>query len=241
MTKPIFIETKGETGLETLISHGRLPEVPHFPEVQSWEELMGAIETLTLDEHDFRTLVIDTANGGERLCHEFVCNRDFGGDWGDKGFTGYMRGFEVSLAEWRTFLNKLDTLRATKQMAIVLLCHTKVKPFKNPEGPDFDRYQPDMHEKTWGLTAKWSDVVLFGNFDVTVQKDSANSKKGKASGGQIRILYTERHAAYDAKNRLGLPGEIEMGDSPAEAWRNFMTVVKEGRGRSAEMTAQEVK
>lgn len=50
-------------------------------------------------------------------------------------------------------------------MTIFALCHTKVKPFKNPLGPHYDRFQPDMHEKTWGLSHKWADAVLFGNFE----------------------------------------------------------------------------
>ena len=232
--KPIFLETKGETGLETLIDANRLPEVPHFPEVQSWADLMGAIDTLTQDQHEYRTLAIDTLNGAERLCHEAVCARDYSDDWTDKGFMGYQRGFESSLADWRMFLGKLDALRAAKRMTIMLLCHTKVATFKNPEGPDFDRYQPDCNAKTWALTHKWADVVLFGNFEVTVVggklgTEASPAKKGKGAGGQQRMMYTERHASYDAKNRLGMTGEIEMGSSAAEAWSNFMAAVKAGK------------
>lgn len=230
---PIFIQTGGETGLETLIDAGRLPEVPHFPAVKTWDELLGCIETLTQDEHPFRTVVIDTLNGAESLCHNFVCHRDFSDDWGNKGFTSYNKGYEVSLPEWAKLLGELDRLRITRKMTVFCLCHTKVKPFKNPEGPDYDRYQPDVHEKTWGVSHKWADVVLFGNFDVTVHVDKADAKKGKGTGGNIRMMYTERHAAYDAKNRLGLPVEIEMGDSAAEAWSNFMAAVKSGRGENA--------
>ena len=236
MKAPIFIETKGETGLETLIDSGRLPEIPHFPEVQSWPELLGCIETLTVDDHTYKTLVIDTANGAERLCHEHVCDVEYGGEWGDRGFGSYAKGFEVSLAEWRKLLNALDALRATKSMAIVLLCHTKVKTFKNPDGHDYDRYAPDMHDKTWGLSHKWADLVLFGNFEtlvVTAKGDADKlERKGKAAGGQVRMLYTERHASYDAKNRLGLPEEIEMGNSPQEAFANFIAAVKSGRART---------
>ena len=233
---PIFIETRGETGLETLIDANQLPEVPHFPEVQDWTEMLGCIETLTEEEHSYKTLVLDTLNGGERLCHEHVCHRDFEDVWTDKGFMGYHRGFEVSLADWRDLLYRLDVLRAKRRMTIMALCHTKVATFKNPEGPDFDRYQPDCNAKTWALTHKWADVVLFGNFEVVVSGGSTGgnlgdkiARKGKGTGGQQRMMYTERHASYDAKNRLGLPGEIEMGGNAPEAWQNFINAVKAGR------------
>jgi hypothetical protein len=231
--KPIFIQTRGETGLETLIDAGRLPQTPHFPEVQTWQELLGCVETLTEEDHDFRTLALDTINGAERLCHERVCERDFGGEWGDKGFAAYAKGSDVSLSEWRELLGALDKLRAKRKMTIVCLAHTKVAPFRNPEGADYDRYQADMNQKTWALTAKWADCVLFGNFDVTVGAVKTNQKtgeqKGKGTGGNARLMFTERHAAYDAKNRIGLVPEIEMGDSAAQAWSNFIAAVKAGR------------
>jgi hypothetical protein len=43
------------------------------------------------------------------------------------------------------------------------------------------------------------------------------------------MLYTERHASYDAKNRLGLSLEVEMGNSAVEAWANFIQAVKAGK------------
>ena len=70
----------------------------------TWDELLAAIRALIDQEHAYRTLVIDTLNGAERLCHEHVCRRDFGGRWGRDGFTAYMTGYEVALADWRELL-----------------------------------------------------------------------------------------------------------------------------------------
>src|SRR5262249_53524348 len=66
--RPIFLMTRGETGLVTLIDSGQVPETAHFPELATWTDLLGAIEALTSEAHDYRTLVIDTLNGAERLC-----------------------------------------------------------------------------------------------------------------------------------------------------------------------------
>lgn len=230
----LFLQTRGETGLETLIDAGQLPGVPHLPEIVAFPELLGAIDMLTEEEHPYKAVAIDVINGAERLCHEEVCRREFSSDWTDKGFLGYMRGFEVSLADWTDLLVRLDKLRSVRKLGIVLLCHTKVATFKNPEGPDYDRYQPDMHAKTWALTHKWADMVLFGNFETfvtggTAGTDTKQGRKGKGTGGNLRMLYTERTAAYDAKNRVGLPAEIEMGTSPAQAWKNFREAIVAAR------------
>lgn len=225
--RPIFIMARGETGLETLIDNARLPETPHFPEAQTWEDVLGSVRSLTEGQHDYRTLVIDTLNGIERLCHEHVCRRDFRGDWGERGFAAYGKGPEVAMADWRELLSLLDRLRAEKKMAIIALAHTKVKNFKNPEGPDFDRYMVDAHEKTWGLTHKWADIVLFANFYVVVDESGS---RAKGAGGKDRLIYTERSAAWDAKNRAGLPESIDMGKSGAEAWTNFVTALRAAKG-----------
>lgn len=231
--KPIFVQSKGETGLDPLIDAGLVKDTAHFPEAQTWGELLDCVRVLLNDEHDYKTLAIDTLNGAERLCHEHVCLRDFGGDWGERGFASYQKGPEVSLSEWRLFLGLLDELRTKKKMTVFCLCHTKVAPYRNPSGPDYDRFQPDMDKRTWALTAKWSDVILFGHFEDAVTAVKENKKtgeqKGKGQGGDTRIMHTQKSAAWDAGNRLGLAAEIEMGGSAAEAWANFKAAVAAGK------------
>lgn len=218
--------TKGETGLESLIDSNQLPAVPHFPTWETHADMMQSIEELTTQDHNYKTLAIDTLNGAAALVCDHVCQREYNGDWGQKGFTGYMRGYEVATTDWRELLVALDRLRSERKMGIICLVHTKVKTFKSPDTEDYDRYQPDMHDKLWGLSHKWFDVIMFGNFYTEVVETGA---KSKGKGGQNRVLYTERHAAYDAGNRLGLPEEIEMGSSGAEAWDNFKAAVTEAR------------
>tara|TARA_R100000808_G_scaffold24920_1_gene59375 strand:+ start:3276 stop:3965 length:690 start_codon:yes stop_codon:yes gene_type:complete len=225
--KPIYLQAKGETGLETLISAGQLPEVSHLPEITYWPELLEILDQLRDEEHEFRTLVLDTLNGFERLCFEYVCETMYGGNWGKNGFSAYQQGYESSLSEWRLFLSKLDQLRTrSKPMAVIPLCHTKIINFKNPEGADFDRYQPDMHHKTWSLTHKWADMVLFFNYLTVVSEKQNERKKGK--GGTDRFAYTQRSAAFDAKNRHGLPEQFSLGSDHLEAYQNFAKAMKGG-------------
>ena len=229
----IVIQAKGETGLETLINEGRLPEIPHFPEANSWEELMGYCDALLNQEHNYRVVALDTINGIEPLCHEYCCRQDFEGSM--ESFLAYAKGPEAALPYWRELLAKLDRMRVEKGMTVIVLSHTKVKNFKNPEGADYDRFTPDMHEKTWSLTFRWCDAVFFGNFETTLTQVSTPKKgthKGKALGGSHRVLFTERTAAYDAKNRIGLDALVDMGESAEEAFGNFKTALVEARERN---------
>lgn len=220
---PVFLMDHNETGLETLIDAGRLPEVSHFPPVDSWEAVLATLQALTTGEHEYKTLVVDTLGGIERLCHEHVCQRDYQGVWGDKGFMSFHKGFETAKTDWRVFLAALDVLRETRGIRIVCLAHARTAPFRNPEGEDYDRYQADMHAKTWGLTHGWADMVLFGNYVTAIDED------GKGRGGTQRIMRTERSAAYDAKNRHGLAPMIDLGQGVAQAYDRFCKAMEAGR------------
>lgn len=220
----VFLVDDKEDGINTLKSSNLVSKsIPVFPPATAWVDVLGMIDSLATGEHNHKALVVDTIGGLERLCHEHVVKTEFNGEWGDRGFASYAKGYEVALPHWREFLNGLDRLRNDRSMSIMLLGHSIVKPFKNPNGADYDRYQPDVHPKTWAITHKWADLILFGNYYVQTTKEGGRTK-GK--GGSDRVMYTEFSAAFEAKNRHGLPDEISMGTSGATAWGNLVSALK---------------
>lgn len=223
----VFLKTRGEDGLDKLMSEGILGEVNHLPgTINDWLTLKNALRELFLYDHPYRAVCIDTIGGAERLCFEHVCREQYSNDW--TAFANYGKGVDTSRKEWIELLEILERCRIDRNMGVLLLAHARVKRFNNPTGSDFDRYIPDMQEGIWGLTHKWADMILFGAFDLHVSKDR-NSNKVKAAGGQQRILYTERTAAFDAGNRHNLPPEINLADSATESWKIFTETLKKGR------------
>jgi len=195
-------------------------DLPVLPRATNWLELMTNLEALRSEDHSYKAIAIDTATCAEVLCHEEVTASQYGGSW--EQFMAYHRGYEIALAEWSYLLDKLDALRDEKKMSIIILGHTKVAPFKNPEGEDYDRFQPDLHKKTAAALTRWADAVLFANYYTEVED-------GKGKGGKSRVLQTQWCPAFEAKNRLGLPEVIDMGNSGQEAWTNLKTAIKEAR------------
>ena len=225
---PIVAMSQGETGLETLIDRGQLSEVPHFPEIKSWEGLLSAIEELTTQDHKFQTFVMDSINGFEDLLYRYVCDRDFNGDRSHRGFLNYMQGYSASTPYWEDMLHRLDRLREEKNMAIIGIAHAKVATYKSPTTQDYDRIVPAMHQKQWGVTHKWSDMILLLD-RVTVVNEDGN--KAKALGGTQRISRAARCATWDAKNRHGLPDEFPLSNnSAAESWKIITDLLKKGKG-----------
>lgn len=226
---PIFIEARGETGLETLIDAGQLPETPHFPEIMTWEEILKAIQELTNDEHSYQTVVFDTMDCTERLCHDYVTKTDYRGDSSETGFMSYRTGYKIAAnRDWYKFLSLLDQLRAHRKMRIILLSHTKPKRHNNTEGPDYDSLVPNVHPDTWEITGGWADLVLFGNYYITVKKEKGE-QRNKAKGGRLRLLHTNGSTAFEAKHRHGLPDEIVCGNTPQETYDNFVSAMIAGK------------
>lgn len=225
--RAVVMPFKQEDTWGLLKSSGAVPaELPVLPPAETFSDMMGMIEELAKEDHDFKALVIDTVNCAERLNHESVCNREFSGDWGERGFSGFNRGFEVSLSDWRELLNALDRLRDESGMMVVMLGHTKIAPYRNPIGSDYDRFTVDLHHKTWSLTHRWCDAVLFYNYWIDVDESGI---RAKGKGGHSRVIHTQHSAAFDAKSRFGLPAEIEGGNSGTEAWNNLFAEIKKSR------------
>jgi hypothetical protein len=206
----------GETGYLTLLGAKRVPPVLSA-RVDNWPDLLAIIDELIELVPDIKTLVLDALGGFELMCHQHVCTRDFKGDWGDRGFLSYHKGFELATKEWLKLLVKLDKIRSTHGIAILILSHAQVRPFKNPVDEDYDRYAADCHTKTWGPTHRWADAVLFGNFHDEIEKPKSGRPKGINCPAQ-RVVYTERRAAWEAKNRYGMPESFRLPDKPAESW-----------------------
>jgi hypothetical protein len=208
---PAIIMARGETGYQTLLGAGLVPSVDTAV-VNNWGEYIALLTELAdQDAMPYKTIVTDAMGGAERLCHEHVCATEFHGEWGEKGFMAYQRGYDVAVTDWLAMLQLLDRIHA-KGVMILMLSHCQVKTTKNPMGADYDRYVSNVHSKTWGVTHKWADMVLFAKFHTVVNAD------GKGIGGNQRMIYTEHRDAYDAKNRYGMAPEIVIPDDPARVW-----------------------
>ncbi len=223
-----IVQAAGETGYETLHSAGLVPTVD-VATVTTWEELLATVDSLIDTDTGHEAVAFDALGGFERLCHKSVCDSEYEGDWGEQGFEGFKRGYGTAVTPWLSFLARLDRLRRRRKITILLLSHTMVKLHSNPVGPDYDRYISDVHPKTWGPTAKWADCVLFGTFHQTVKGGKVTDKrnvKGKGMGKDMRVIHTTRRDAWDAKNRYGMSGSLDIPNDHTKGWDIIQQAIK---------------
>jgi hypothetical protein len=218
---PVFLDAEDGSGQL---------DVVRFPALGNWSELLEAINVLTMEKHDHQTLVVDTLDWAERLLWDFICKRDGKSDIEEYG---YGKGFQVALAEWTVFLAALDRLRKAKDMHVVLIAHSWIKPFKNPEGEDYDRYELKLNAKAGGLIKEWSDAVLFANYE-TISHQDKRTKRVRGLDTGARFIHTERSAAFDAKNRYDLPESLPL------SWSDFEFAVRAGRPANPDALISEI-
>lgn len=199
--EPLFIDTEGSTGNM---------DVARLDKPTSWTMLMNQIAFVKSNPTVCKSLVIDTIDWAERLCIEHIC-----ASHNKKGIEdfGYGNGYTYVSEEFGRLLNRLQEL-VDIGVNVVLTAHAQIKKFEQPdEMGAYDRWELKLGKKTTSQTAplvkEWCDLLLFCNYKTHVVATDDKGKKHKAQGG-TRVMYTEHHPAWDAKNRHGLPFEVPL-------------------------------
>lgn len=172
----------------------------------SWQEVLDFIDFLINGEHDYKTLVVDTLDWLEPIMIEHICFRD---NQKDMASYGYGNGYIALADEFRIFLALLEKLWKDRNMIILINAHAQIKNFSNPLGDNYDRYEMKVSKKVSALAKEWSDVVLFAQYKTHAFKENQKAK-AKGVGGQQRVVKTQYSAAWDAKNRYGMPDELAL-------------------------------
>lgn len=219
---PIFLGAEDGTGHL---------DVARFPAPECWQDVLDAVKTLTLEAHDYKTLAVDSLDWVEPHIWQTVCDAA-GVDHLEEVGGGYGKGPAAALDLWRVFLSALERLQAAKGMHVVLIAHTQIKPFKNPEGDDWERYILKLHPGAAGLCREWVKGVYFANYETFAVKDKKKRIRGVSTGA--RLIYTQRTAAYDAKDRYGLPESIPL------SWADFDAAAKAASPADPKALASEI-
>lgn len=194
--KSLFIDTEGGT------SH---MDVRRLQKPDSWDSLVAMVHEVSKNPGICGTLVLDTADWAELLCIESICRKFKKAGLED---FGYGKGYTYLSEEFTKLLNSLDAV-INAGMNVVITAHAKMRKFEQPdEMGAYDRWEMKLSKQVAPLLKEWADMVLFLNYKTTVITTETKSKK--ATGGK-RVMYTTHHPCWDAKNRFGLPEEMELG------------------------------
>lgn len=212
---PIFIPT--EDGLGEI-------DCARFPLATTYDDVRDSLRSLASDQHNFETVVIDSLDWLERLLWERLC-QDYNVKSIEKVDGGYGKGYTHALAYWAEILGLLKALREQRGMAVILIAHTKIEKFADPEATTYDRYSPRLHEKAGALVSEWVDAVLFATRKFRTQAEDAGFNRKRAialavgKDGGDRIIRCIGGPSCVAKNRYSITEELPL------SWAAFVAAL----------------
>jgi len=119
---------------------------------------------------------------------------------------GYGKGYVTMGEEFAKFLRSLNVL-CERGMHVVLLGHCTIRKFEAPEAQGgYDRYELKLSKYVAPLVKEWCDLMLFSSYYTKVVE--GDDKRTRGVGGKERVMYSSHTAAWDAKNRHGLPDKM---------------------------------
>ena len=192
---PLFIDTEGGT------AH---MDVSRLDKPTSWVGLVSLVEAVAAEKGICGTLVLDTADWAEQICIADTCAK-----YKKAGIEefGYGKGYTYVAEEFTKLLSALDKV-IEAGITVVVTAHAKMRKFEQPdEMGAYDRWEMKLSKQVAPLLKEWADMLLFCNYKTFVV--STETDKKKAAGGK-RVMYASHHPCWDAKNRHGLPAEMDM-------------------------------
>lgn len=195
---PIFIST--EDGLTSI-------NTTSFPKADSLSDVENNIKTLIKEEHDFKTVVLDSVDWlVEPLINDFIESSYEAKD------LAYGKGNMLIAEKFRTILQGFDILSKKKNMNVLLIAHAAVVRYENPMTEPYDQFRPKLPNRCNALLQEWADVMAYAAFKVIVKKSDAgfNNTVNRGITTGDRLLHMIEAPAYIAKNRYNAPEAIPM-------------------------------
>jgi len=206
--KPIFI--RAEDGLQA-IPHDMRPDA--FPVLHNVDDLWLQVKSLVQEEHDYKTLVIDSVTALERMFIEHVIAND-----PKKPKTiaqacgGYGAGLQA-VGGMHARLRRGVQLLVDKGMHVVFIAHCDTETIELPDSDAYTRYSLRLGKRS--MQAYVDDVDLVGFIRLqTFTTGDGERKKAISDGTRELVCYAT--ACNVSKNRYGIDDvlELQKGKNP---------------------------
>lgn len=192
---PLFLDIEGGTAQM---------DVRRIENPATWPELVAVVNEVAQDPGIYRTLVLDTADFAESMCIQSILKK-----YNQKSIEsfGYGKGYTYVGEEWQKLMDAFNAVIAAG-INVTVIAHAKQRKIEQPDQIGaYDHWEMKLTRQVAPLLKEWADLLLFCNYKTFVVTTDSNSKK--AQGGK-RVMYTSHNPVYDAKNRNGLPDEMDL-------------------------------
>jgi len=196
---PIFI--RAEDGLQAIPLESR-PDA--FPVLTSVNDLWEQLSSLIKEEHQYKTLIIDSVTALERMFIENIVESD---PKKPKSINQAMGGYGAGLtavAALHGRVRKACGLLNNKGMHIVFIAHADTETIDLPDQDPYTRYNLRLGKRSTAPYVDDVDVVGF----IKLQSFVKDDKKIISDGS--RVLSVTATASNVSKNRYGITEDLPV-------------------------------
>lgn len=208
--KPIFI--RAEDGLQSIPEDVR-PDA--FPLIESSDQLWQQLNALINEDHEYKTLVIDSVTQLEQIFAKEVIAGDKNKPKSINQALGGFGNGTGAVGEMHQRLRKAAGILNGMGMNIVFIAHADTESIDLPDQDPFMKYSLRLGKKSLPPYVDNVDMVAFLKLQsFTVKKDDGARAKAISDGSIIAVCYAA--SSNVSKNRYGITEDlpVEKGVNP---------------------------
>jgi hypothetical protein len=210
---PVFILVEDGT---QAIAHRQ--DVALFPVAKKVADVKEAIQSLRVEPHQFKTVVIDSISQLEVLIQAEIVVADgkakslnaVGGGWG--------AGRSMVSAVHREIRELCGQLSEEREMNIIFIAHTRNETVDSPETDSFLRATMRLDDKSISHYSDNVDLVGFLKLKTYV---AGEGEKKRAIGDGSRIITCYPTPSHISKNRFGITTDLPF-DGINNPFKSFL-------------------
>lgn len=200
--KPVFI--RAEDGMQA-IPHEIRPDA--LPQLATVQDLWDQLHALVSEEHDYKTVVIDSATALERMFVQHVVESDPKKPKSiNQAMGGYGAGVQA-VATMHQRVRRAAELLVNRGVHVVFIAHADTETIELPDQDPYTRYGLRLHRRSVAPYVDDSDLVGFIKLQTFTMGDG---ERKKAISDGSRVLVTYATAANVSKNRYGITDDIDL-------------------------------
>lgn len=223
---PVFVDLDRNINEILCVSNDKDLDFP----IEDFNDLMRFLAALLNNDHDFKTLVIDSISRIEGLIEEQVFTEAGVTSMADLNKIDYGKSSKRVIPLWDQFYKKIENLWNKKKMIIILIGHHQMKEVKKTTGLNYHRFEPKLTEDSSSLLQNWVSTMLFIDDNPDIKEESIGFgrtlKKATKSTANRRIIFTNDRTRCLAKNTYNLPLFMNY-ESGEQGWNDFYEGIKD--------------
>lgn len=209
--KPVFIRT--EDGTQSIVGSDAFL----FPVATSSNDVFDAIEALATQDHDYKTVVLDSISQLATMIEAEIVAADPKAKSINQAMGGYGAGYNAAANVHARVREWIGALAYDRGMNVVFIAHADTETMDMPDMDPYSRYTVRMHKKS--LPHYVDNVDLVGQIRLKTFTRGDGDKKRAISDGSREIICHAQAAAV-TKNRFGItePIAFTLDGNPFDQW-----------------------